>query len=59
MWDVSQHLGPIGSVKRIRDPKQVILVASGDGWEERSPLGGHSPSTFYLGSKLFYLLFVI
>ena len=59
MWDVTQHIHPSGSVNRLGGPKQVILVTSGDGWEERSPLGGCSPSSFYLGSKLFYLLFVI
>ena len=36
---LSSDIHPSGSVKRLGGPKQVILVASGDGWVEQSPLG--------------------
>ena len=59
MWAIFRDLHPSGSVKRLDGPKQVILDASGDGWEEQTPLGVCPPFASYLGSKLFYLLFVI
>ena len=30
---------PNGSLNMLRGPKQVTLVASGEGWVEQSPLG--------------------
>ena len=54
---VIQSIRPSGSVNKLGGPKQVILVALGDDWVERSPLGGCPPSTFYLGSKT--ILFII
>ena len=52
---LSSDLRPSGSVNTIRGPKQVILVALGDGWVEQSHLGVCSPSANYLGSKLLFL----
>ena len=53
------NLCPNGSMNMLGGPKQVILAALGDGWEERSPLGGGPPSTNYLGSKTICYLSVI
>ena len=53
MYDVTQHLRPSGSLNRLGGPKKVILAASRDGWEERSPLGGCPPCAFYPGSISF------
>ena len=52
---LSSDLRPSGSVNRIRGPKQVILVASRDGWVEQSPLVVCPPSTNYPGSNCLYL----
>ena len=57
MCVVTHPLRPSGSVNNVGGPKQVILAASRDSWEERFPLGGFPPSAFYLGSKT--ILFII
>ena len=36
---LSNDLRPSGSVNMLGGPKKVILVASGEGWVEQSPLG--------------------
>ena len=59
MCVVTQPLCPSGSVNRIGGPKQVILAASRNGWEERSPLGGFPLLHFIQVLKLFYLLSMI
>ena len=53
---IALHLRPSGSVNRLGGPKQVILVASGDGWVEQSPLGVFPPSANYPDSNC--LLFI-
>ena len=48
---LSSDLRSSGSVNMLVGPKQVILVASEDGWVEQSPLGVCPPSANYLGSN--------
>ena len=36
---LSNDLRPSGLVNKLGGPKKVILVASGEGWVEQSPLG--------------------
>ena len=45
MWDIFRDIRPSGSVNRLGGPKQVILVALGEGWVEYSP---HSNSFYAL-----------
>ena len=53
---LSSDIHPSGSVNRFGGPKKVILVASGDGWVEQSPLGVCPPSAIYPGSKLIIII---
>ena len=39
VWAISSDIHPSGSVNGLGGPKEVILVASGEGWVEESPLG--------------------
>ena len=50
VWAISKDLCPSGSVNRLGGPKQVTLVASGEGWVEQSPVGVCPLSAFHPGS---------
>ena len=52
---LSSDLHPSGSVNRVGGPKQVILVASGDGWVEQSPFDVCPPYANYPGFNSCYL----
>ena len=49
---------PSGSVNRLGGPRQVILVALGEGWVEQSHLGVCALLQNYLGSNCCYVLVI-
>ena len=49
---LSSDICPSGLVNRLGGPKQVMLLSSGEGWVEQSPLGVFPLFSYHPGSTV-------